>query len=224
MKRRLHDIWLDYKAEFGFGFILIGVIVLSAWLSRYIPEEVFDVYINPAMSVAFAAICFYGAVLCLIHDKGIKVRRLWAEILIVWGVWEIILLVLTQTVTPTIMRVGTTTFSSLTIVVACVFGWLLLLYPTEVLRPGWLNWKFALLEVSLLISLGLLDYFVPLDLRWLIGLYPVGLMAIISRHAWHYRRWCEENFSTLDDIDVQWIVRYLVMVSLSGLVFYWMCF
>ena len=68
MKRRLHDIWLDYKAEFGFGFILIGVIVLSAWLSRYIPEEVFDVYINPAMSVAFAAICFYGAVLCLIHD------------------------------------------------------------------------------------------------------------------------------------------------------------
>lgn len=224
MKRRLHDIWLDYKAEFGFAFILIGVIVLSAWLSRYIPEEVFDVYINPAMSVAFAAVCFYGAVLCLIHHKGIKVRRLWAEILIIWGVWEIILLVLTYTVTPTIMRVGTTTFSSLTIVVACVFGWLLLLYPTEVLRPGWLNWKFALLELSLLITLGLLDYFVPLDLRWLIGLYPVGLMAITSRHAWHYRRWCEENFSTLDDIDVQWIVRYLVMVSLAGVVFYWMCF
>ena len=224
MKRRLHDIWLDYKAEFGFGFILIGVIVLSAWLSRYIPEEVFDMYINPAMSVASVVICFYGAVLCLIHHKGVAVRRLWAKILVVWGVWDIVLLVLTQTVTPTIMRVGTTTFSSLTIVVACVFGWLLLLYPTEVLRPGWLNWKFALLELSLLISLGLLDYFVPLDLRWLIGLYPVGLMAIISRHAWHYRRWCEENFSTLDDIDVQWIVRYLVMVSLSGVVFYWMCF
>ncbi len=224
MKRRIRDIWLDYKAEFGFGFILLGVIVLSAWLSRYIPEEVFDEYINPAMSVAFAAVCFYGAVLCLIHNKGIKVRRLWAEILIVWGVWEIILLVLTQTVTHTIMRVGTTTFSSLTIVVACVFAWLLLLYPTEVLRPGWLNWKFALLELSLVINLGLLDYFVPLDLRWLIGLYPIGLVAIISRHAWHYRRWCEENFSTLDDIDVQWIVRYLVMVSLSGVVFYWMCF
>ena len=132
MKRRLHDIWLDYKAEFGFGFILIGAIVLSAWLSRYIPEEVFDMYINPAMSVAYVVICFYGAVLCLIHHKGVAVRRLWAKILVVWGVWDIVLLVLTQTVTPTIMRVGTTTFSSLTIVVACVFGWLLLLYPTEV--------------------------------------------------------------------------------------------
>ena len=213
MKRRLHDIWLDYKAEFGFGFILIGVIVLSAWLSRYIPEEVFDEYINPAMSVAFAAICFYGAVLCFIHHKGVAARRLWATILITMGVWEIVLLVLTNT----------TTFSSLTIVVACVFAWLLLLYPTEVLRPGWLNWKFALLELSLVINLGLLDYFVPLDLRWLIALYPVGLMAIISRHAWHYRRWCEENFSSFDDIDVQWIVRYLVMMSLSGIVFYWMC-
>ncbi len=223
MKRRLHDIWFDYQSEFYFGIILSALLVLSAWLSRYIPEEVFDEYINPAMSVAFAAICFYGAVLCFIHHKGVAARRLWATILITMGVWEIVLLVLTNTLTPTIMRVGTTTFSSLTIVVACVFAWLLLLYPTEVLRPGWLNLKFALLELSLVVNLGLLDYFVPLDLRWLIALYPVGLMAIISRHAWHYRRWCEENFSSFDDIDVQWIVRYLVMMSLSGIVFYWMC-
>ena len=132
MKRRLHDIWFDYQSEFYFGIILSVLLVLSAWLSRYIPEEVFDEYINPAMSVAFAAICFYGAVLCFIHHKGVAARRLWATILITMGVWEIVLLVLTNTLTPTIMRVGTTTFSSLTIVVACVFGWLLLLYPTEV--------------------------------------------------------------------------------------------
>lgn len=167
MKRRLHDIWFDYRSEFYFALILSALLVLSAWLSRYIPEEVFDEYINPAMSVAFAAICFYGAVLCFIHHKGVAARRLWATILITMGVWEIVLLVLTGTVTPTIMRVGTTTFSSLTIVVACVFAWLLLLYPTEVLRPGWLNWKFALLELSLVVNLGLLDYFVPLNRTYL---------------------------------------------------------
>jgi AraC-like DNA-binding protein len=27
----------------------------------------------------------------------------------------------------------------------------------------------------------------------------------------------------MDDIDVQWIVRYLIMVVLSGVVFYWLC-
>ncbi len=36
-------------------------------------------------------------------------------------------------------------------------------------------------------------------------------------------QWCEENFSTLDDIDAQWIVRYIMMIMLAALVFYYLC-
>ena len=124
---------------------------------------------------------------------------------------------------PTIMRVGTESLSGITMDVACVFAWLLFIYPTEVLRPGWLNWGKGILQLSPLVVLGVLDYYIQWDLRWLIALYPIGLLLLLIRHVRKYRQWCEENFSTLDDIDVQWIVRYLMMVMLSGMVFYWLC-
>ena len=109
------------------------------------------------------------------------------------------------------------------LLVVCVFAWMLFVYPTEVLRPGWLNWSHVLLQLAPLLVLSALDYFMPFDLRWLIALYPIGLLVMLIRHIRKYRLWCEDNFSTLDDIDVQWIVRYIMMLMLSGLVFYWLC-
>ena len=49
-------------------------------------------------------------------------------------------------------------------------------------------------------------------------------MILLLTHVRKYRMWCEENFSSLDDIDVRWIIRYLAMVFLTGLVFFIMCF
>ena len=43
------------------------------------------------------------------------------------------------------------------------------------------------------------------------------------RHVRAYRLWCERNFSTMDNIDVQWIVRYLVMLLVLGLSLFYMC-
>ena len=143
--------------------------------------------------------------------------------LIGWGVWEIAMVYVSANFDPAIMRVGTEALSGIAMDVACVFAWLLFIYPTEVLRPGWLNWKKGLLQLSPLLVLGVLDYYVQWDLRWLIALYPIGLLLLLIWHVRKYRHWCEENFSTLDDIDAQWIVRYLMMVILSGVVFYWLC-
>ena len=217
------NLWLDYKLEFVFGLGLSVTLVASAWLSHLIPVELFDRFINPALSITFASVCFFGAWLCLKHHDDIRVRKVWAWMLIAWGVWEITMVLASATLNSAIMELGTNAMSGTTMALACLFAWLLFVYPTEVLRPGWLNWKYTLLQLAPLLFLGVLDYFVPLDLRWLIALYPIGLLAVLFQHIREYRLWCEDNFSTLDDIDVQWIVRYIMMVMLSGLVFYWLC-
>jgi len=95
-------------------------------------------------------------------------------------------------------------------------GWLLLIYPTETLRPGWLNVKRTLLQLLPLIVLSILDYFVSWDLRWLTSLYPAMLFWLILIHIRAYRIWCENNYSSMDHIDVQWVVRYLIMLFVIG--------
>ena len=216
-------IWDNYRSEIFFVLVLSVLLIVSAWLSHFIPEDLFDKFLNPALSLAFATLCFFGGGLCLVHQKGVRVRRVWAVVLFAWGAWELLMVTLSATVNPSIMRLGTDRMQGFTMVLACVFAWLLLVYPTEVLRPGWLNVGHALLQLSPLLVLGVLDYLVPADLRWLIALYPLWLLAILIRHIRRYREWCEENFSTLDDIDVQWIVRYAMMVLLSGGVSAWLC-
>ena len=223
MGNALRNIWLDYKSEVVFGLVLSALLIASAWLSHLIPSALFDRFMNPALSIAFAAVCFFGGALCLKHHDGIRVRRSWALMLIAWGIWEIVMVVASATLNSAIMQVGTDTMSGTTMILACLFAWLLFIYPTEVLRPGWLTWTHTLLQLSPLVVLGLLDYFLPFDLRWLIALYPIGLLVILIQHIRNYRVWCEDNFSTLDNIDVQWIVRYVMMVILASLVFYWLC-
>lgn len=223
MKKWVRDIWYSYRSEVVFGLVLSVLLILSTRLSYYIPEWLFDVYFNPSLSIGFAAICFFGASLCIKHNDGIHVRRIWASVLITWGVLELVMVIASSTLNPAIMQLGTDTMSGVTMTLACFFAWLLFVYPTEVLRPGWLNWTRIFLQLTPLAALGLLDYFLPADLRWLVALYPVGLFVLLIEHIRKYRLWCEDNFSTLDDIDVQWIVRYVMMVMLSGLVFYWLC-
>ncbi len=223
MKKAIQNLWYTYKSEVIFGLVLSVLLVASAWLSHLIPEGIFDRFINPAMSIGFAAICFFGGWLCIKHSNGIRVRKIWATMLIAWGILGLTIVILSFSADPSIMRVGTDTMNGTAMILAGIFAWLLFIYPTEVLRPGWLNWKNALLQLMPLAALGLLDYYVPADLRWLIALYPIGMFALLIVHIHKYRLWCENNFSTLDDIDVQWIVRYVMMVMLSGLVFWWLC-
>ena len=155
MKKAIQNLWYTYKSEVIFGLVLSAMLVASAWLSHLIPEGIFDRFINPSMSIAFAAICFFGAALCIKHNNGIRVRKIWATMLIAWGIWELTMIVLSATANPAIMQVGTDTMSGTTMAVACFFAWLLFIYPTEVLRPGWLNWKNALLQLMPLVALGL---------------------------------------------------------------------
>ena len=222
MKKALQYLWYNYKSEVFFGLVLMAVLIASTFLSRLISEDFFDNFLNPALSLAFAVLCFFGAAQCLRHLENNRIRKVWAIILILWGFWESVMVVMfTTAYNP--FRVGNERMESTPMLMACVFAWLLLIYPSISVRPGKFNWARGALFLLPLTVLGVIDYVLPYDLRIVIALYPLWLMYIVFQNIRRYREWCEENFSTMDNIDAQWIVRYMVMIVLSGLVFYYLC-
>ena len=222
MKKALQYLWYNYKSEIIFGLVLLPVLIASTFLSRLISEDFFDNFLNPALSFAFAIVCFFGATLCLKHLENNRIRKVWAIILILWGLWEWVMVALFKTAYNP-FQVGNELMESTSMLVADVFAWMLMIYPSISIRPGKYNWRRGALFLLPVVVLGIIDYLLPFDLRILIALYPIWMMGVVFRNIRRYHLWCEDNFSTLDDIDAQWIVRYMVMVVLSGLVFYYLC-
>ena len=222
MRKALQYLWYNYKSEIIFGLVLLPVLIASTFLSRLIPEDFFDDFLNPALSLAFAVLCFFGAAQCLRHLEHNRIRKTWAIILLLWGFWEFVMVVLFKTAYNP-FRVGNELMESTPMLVACVFAWLLFIYPSISMRPGKFNWGRGALFLLPVVVLGVTDYVLPVDLRLFIALYPIWLLYVGFRNVRRYRQWCEENFSTLDNIDAQWIVRYIMMIMLAALVFYYLC-
>ena len=222
MRNTLNNLWYNYKSEFFFGLVLLVLLFASTFLSRLIPEDFFDNFLNPALSLAFAVLCFFGAALCLRHLDNNRIRKTWAIILILWGGWELVMVALFKTAYNP-FRVGDELMESTSMLIACVFAWLLFIYPSISILPGKFNWGRGALFLLPVVVLGVIDYVLPGDLRLLIALYPIWLLYVGFRNVRRYRQWCEENFSTLDNIDAQWIVRYIMMIMLAALVFYYLC-
>ena len=220
--RRLYN---DYLSEIIFGFVLTALMVFSYWGAAFIPVNIFEYFINPAQYIVTITVCFYGAWMMFRHHEGNKLRISWAWVLVIWGIIDTLMLVLRYGFEIT--AVGGTPDDPLynaSLTVGNILAWMLFIYPSQVLRPGWLKWWKAVLIVSPLVILGVIDYFLPVNLLHLIMIYPAVIFFLLCSHVRKYRQWCEDNYSSMDDIDVQWIVRYLTMLFLAGLAFYFICF
>jgi AraC-like DNA-binding protein len=108
-------------------------------------------------------------------------------------------------------------------IVGCLFAWILFIYPREALQPDHFVWWRSLLQLLPLLVMAILDYFLSIDLRLVIALYPLWLLGILVVQIRKYSQWCEDNFSTMDNIDAQWIMRYIVMLVIAGGSFFWLC-
>jgi len=211
------DIWKNYREEFFFFLLLSLCTVLSHWLSRFIPVNLFENVIILFQHSFNTAVCFIGAFLLFMHSDGMRIRRASGYALVIWGIAEVVFLLQTYLWNRPVLNPGSEALTLYMLLSGNFLGWLLLIYPTETLRPGWMNVKRALLQLLPLIMLSVLDYFVPYDLRWLTSLYPVLLFLLILTHIRAYRVWCENNYSSMDHIDAQWIVRYLIMLFVIGM-------
>lgn len=213
----------QYKSVLSFAVILAACVALSLWLSRYIPEALFNNQLSPVLFACTVAVALVGAWIIFRHSDGLRFRKAWGWTLLVWGVIDAAYIIFSIAAPAQVMDMAAYKLNTLELLLGNILGWVLLLYPTEALRPGWLNGKKVLWQLLPMLALVALDYAIPFNLQPLISLYPVVLVALLFTHVRAYNTWCEENYSNLDDIDVLWIMRFMVMGVLVGLVYMYMC-
>lgn len=214
----IREFWHNYHSELFFFLILSALVALSHWLSRFIPENyIFDVVL-PVQHGAITSTCLISAWMLFRHSEGMRIRIASAVAMLFWCLADGALIMQDYIFQWQVIRIGTDKFNTYALFVGNFLGWIMLVYPTETLRPRWLTWKKALLQLLPLMLLVPLDYLLPtIDLRILIILYPAALTIMLFSHIRAYRIRCEENYSSMDHIDAQWLVRYLSMVLLMGL-------
>ncbi|MBR4547787.1 MAG: hypothetical protein IKO66_07085, partial [Paludibacteraceae bacterium] len=71
------ELWSNYSSEFFFGLVLVAIVMTSTYLSKYIPDEVFDNTITPGLIVMTVSVCLGCAWIVLRHSDGLRMRRMW---------------------------------------------------------------------------------------------------------------------------------------------------
>lgn len=213
---RYKDWYNEYKGVLWFGVVLSALVALSYWMTRFIPVDLYCTVIHPLLISVLIVCCSGGAYLLFCHSEGLRIRRIYAIVLLGWTLILVTSLVLTYIYGTAETPSGILSLHGFEMLVGDLFGWMLLVYPTELLRPGWLTLKRAGYQLLPVLLVGAIDYFTPLDLRWLLALYPVVLVVQLMLHIRAYRAWCEEHYASMDEVDVIWIWKYLVMCLIAG--------
>ena len=223
MGKALRNLWYNYRSEVIFGAVMVAVVVLSSYLAQFIPDNVYDNVLTPAFNVGTIVVAFACAWIVFRHVENTRIRNIWGSALLLWGLGDLFYLLCSLTVPMQVMNMGADRLTTYELLIGNLLGWVMVLYPTETLRPGWLTWRIVLRQLVPMMALVALDYVVPFSLWPLIALYPYALLILVLTHIREYRRWCEDNFSTLDNMDVQWIIRYCIMLAIIGLNYVYLC-
>ena len=218
----IHELCKNYKSEFIFGLVLLAGVVLSYFLTQYIPMRLYG-SISMIMNGCIATICLAGAWIMARHTRGMLVRKVWVFTLLAYAVCATLLLMRVTSFVDT-PKEGLVSMQGWEIVIGNFLLWLLLLYPMLVLRPGWMTVPRAIIQGLPVWIAWAIDEITDIDCRILLAIYPVLLFGLLITYIRKYRLWCEENFSSMDNIDVQWIVRYIIMYLLDGALFFILCF
>jgi len=216
MKDKIRRFCAEYKSVFVFGFILAGCTTLIYFIAHYIPLDLYVEKISAIMNGCIATTSLIGAIGLFRHYKGVHVRILWGCELLVWTALAVLFLMRVVSFYSPDALDETISLRGIELLAGNIFAWMLMLYPTAVLRPGYLTIKnmwWPLIPAFVIFGL---DKWLQVDLRWLLALCPVGLVGFLIVHIRAYRIWCEENYSSMDDIDVQWFWKYIIMVLISG--------
>ena len=223
MQTDIREMWRDYRSEVVFGVVLAIIVGASTYLSQFIPDRVFDIYITPVLNVCTFSVAFAGAWTIFRHSEGMRMRRLWGYALLAWGIGDLAYLICYLVAPMQMMNMGADHLTTHELLIGNLLGWVMILYPTETLRPGWLNWKIVLWQVLPLSGMVALDYIVPWNLWPVVALYPYALLMLTLSHIRAYRIWCENNYSSMEHINVQWIIRYCIMLFIIGANYVYMC-
>ena len=221
----LRKFLVEYKEECLFGLGLLACVVVSYGLAPLIPIDIFRSIISPVQNTAIITVTLLCTWAMIRHLDGIRVRYVQAWIMGTISAIMIAGVSYRMSVNAELLPAeGIFAFDGWEMVGGDLLAWLILAYPSELLRPGWLTWKNGLKRILPVVVLGAIDMFVPWDLRWLLALVPVVWVALLFRHLHYYRRHAEENYGSVEQTDEKWVIRYLQMTLVLGISYTYLCF
>lgn len=193
-------------------------------------------------------ICLGGATLLFLRGRNNRSRILLATIMLLWGLPYVVRVLGIVLDLPLLnfMRMGV--MNPFLLLCGNLYLIFLLLYPVEVVRPGWLNLKRTLGLLSPYLAISLF-YFVimflleqkPMRLdcmslflenityfnvwyRIFMTLSVVGYLVILFRLTWHYKKiyhqWCLNNYSNDENMNISWLRQYGLGVVLIGVAYF----
>ncbi len=218
--------WLydDYPA---IGIHTLGMSVcvcLSYYLSQFIPVESFNSTISPILHLSMLVVAIAGAIAMHFCKNGIRARGAWQVALILFAIVEIGMWVTERVFGIPTLIFGVQTLLPQDMVIRDIMAIILLAYPAEVLCPRWLTPTKGLLLFAVPFILLGLDYWLAIDLRILLILYPLIISLVLVSRIPAYKERCEENFSSLENSGMRWIWIYMITLIISGLSYFYLCF
>ena len=218
--------WL-YEDYLTIGLYALGLsicVCVSYYLSRFIPVELFESTISPALHISMLVVVVIGAVVMQFHIHGVRARRAWQIALILWAVLESGMLVVEKFFGVSTLIFGVQTIQPQDLLVRDIMALIVLAYPAEVLCPRWLNLRRVLLLVAVPFVLLGMDYWLSEDMRVLLILYPLIVSVVLTSRIPAYKEKCEENFSSMENTAMRWIWIYMITLMLCGLSYFYLCF
>lgn len=210
--------------------ILLIVLLCHNYLMQ-LPIESFR-YIRQSTMSMLCLLCLFGAFMIVTQKKMHRDDMLFVFIMIIIGSTNLLSLI--KGLTTGYAGVVEYKFMSLPMLIyGVVNAYMFLLYPLEALRPGWLTLKRAFLlflPTFVIIILSVVEakaHFTIMPvynnwssfiselsmfsvlLRLLIVVYPIFGVVIMLRYRKSYTWWCENNFASMENIDIKWLGDYI---------------
>ncbi len=226
----LLKLFFKYKRIVFYSSILM-LVVVGHYFFMQMPVELFRTVRWSVISM-LCCLCLGGSFMLLARKNGGRARALFAFVMFMVGLTNLLSLI--KGLTTGYAGVVEYKFLSLPMLVyGSVYAYIFLLYPIEAFRPGWLTLKRAiLLSLSTVVIPGIYLLLVKLQQEpmpaidnraalsrefwninvWvplLILAYPVFGLTIMLRYRKNYMKWCENNYASLENIDIKWLEDYI---------------
>lgn len=224
ISKKIRELLYEYGRISLFAFSLLTAVCVSVFLSRYIPVELFETKITLGLHLCILFSALVGAVVLQWHIYGIRARRVWQVCLIFFSLIEIAMLVAEEWFGVSTIIFGVHTLNEQDLLVRDMFAILMLAYPIAVLYPKFLTLRnIVLMALPPFVIYGL-NQVLHEDMRILLIVYPLAISGILMTRIHSYRKSLEDNYSTLENNAMPWLKIYTIILSVSGLMYIYLCF
>ena len=223
MMLNLKRFFYEYGTIIFFAIGLTSLVIASYILSRLIPTSVFIGTISPLLHVALFLATLIGAILMHWHTHGRRARQMWQVVLIIWSIAEGVMLIVENVFDYPVLIFGTGKLELQSMVARDLLACVLVFCPTEVLFPKWLNWWKMLGFMLPPFLIWGLNYVTETDLSSLLMAYPLLLSIYLLTNIQNYRKWCEDNYSSLENTAIRFLRGYIVTLVVIGLSYSYQC-